>query len=273
MVRVIICFFLISCQEEKNVTNAPMKIVVEGSIEEKEPAFVVLSKSIPINVNLNLNTIDQYFIRAAKVTVSTDDKQEILRLKMMPGYYPPFVYVGEEILGQIGKKYHLKVEYKGQIITAETIIPKTVLIQTLDFQKIDENKGKLVIGFTDDLDKNYYQITTRIRGKDSLFVPTLYGNIDDNSLKGEKVSLNILKGIKFFPEKDTDTNFPIDKIIEVKLKNMNKETYEFWNSWQNDVLNGQNPLFPSVFNLKTNIKGGFGIWAGYGSDLKLIRAK
>ena len=51
---------------------------------------------------------------------------------------------------------------------------------------------------------------------------------------------------------------------------MNKESFDFWNSWQNEIINGQNPIFPSNTSLKTNIKGGLGIWAGYGSDVVIV---
>ena len=53
-------------------------------------------------------------------------------------------------------------------------------------------------------------------------------------------------------------------------RTMNKESFDFWNSWQNEIINGQNPIFPSNTSLKTNIKGGLGIWAGYGSDVVIV---
>ena len=47
---------------------------------------------------------------------------------------------------------------------------------------------------------------------------------------------------------------------------MNKDAFDFWNSWQNEIVNGKNPIYPSNTSLKSNIKGGIGIWAGYGQS-------
>jgi hypothetical protein len=46
---------------------------------------------------------------------------------------------------------------------------------------------------------------------------------------------------------------------------MDKAHYEFWNSFQDEVLNTGNPFASSVTVIKSNILGdGLGIWGGYG---------
>ncbi|GEM58168.1 DUF4249 domain-containing protein [Flavobacterium columnare] len=270
----VLVFSFYSCQDNLNDTKVSKpKLIVEGWIEENGVANVILSKSIPTNTNFNQNNIDKYFIRAAKVTVSDGVNAEILHLKMVNGYIPPFIYTGENIIGKKGFTYTLTIEFDGQELRAETSIPESVPIKELSIEKIDDFKRKIGIEFIDPDNKNYYQIGTRIVGKDSLFIPTLYGTIDDETFITKKVKLNLLKGIQFYPVENTETYFPSGKIIEVKLRTLEKKSYEFWNSWQNDVLNGQNPLFPATFNLKSNIKGGLGIWAGYGADVKIIKIK
>ncbi|MNG13264.1 hypothetical protein D3C84_969320 [compost metagenome] len=52
---------------------------------------------------------------------------------------------------------------------------------------------------------------------------------------------------------------------------MNKDAFDFWNSWQNEIVNSRNPIYPSNTSLKSNIKGGIGIWAGYGQSTILVR--
>ena len=54
---------------------------------------------------------------------------------------------------------------------------------------------------------------------------------------------------------------------------MNKAGFEFWNSWQNEIINGQSPIFPNTTSLKSNIDGGIGVWSGYGQQTILVRAK
>jgi hypothetical protein len=60
--------------------------------------------------------------------------------------------------------------------------------------------------------------------------------------------------------------------IDVKFRTQSRVAYDFWNSWQNEVLNAQNPVFPAYTNLKSNIKGGIGIWCGYGVSNYRIHA-
>jgi hypothetical protein len=52
---------------------------------------------------------------------------------------------------------------------------------------------------------------------------------------------------------------------------MSKSGFEFWNSWQNEIVNGRSPVFPANTSLKSNIKGGLGIWEGYGQSTLLIQ--
>jgi len=59
----------------------------------------------------------------------------------------------------------------------------------------------------------------------------------------------------------------------MKFRTMPKHGYDFWNSWQNEVVNGQNPIFPATVSLQSNIQGGIGIWCGYGSYSYRINTK
>ncbi len=254
--------------ENKAIYN--QKLVVDGYIEENEVARVILSKNIPLNIILNRDNIEQFYVRNAKITLSDGFNSEVLSLTAAPGLVPPFVYKGQTIIGQAGKTYDLKIEYLNQILNSQTIIPKSIVINALKSEKISDEKGRINVQFTDDVSKNYYQTLTKTKGQDSLFVPTLYGNLDDINFNSNNVDVAILQGIKFFPEQEFDTSFATNKVIEVKLRTMNKSTFDFWNSFQNEILNGQNPLFPASENLKSNINGGYGNWAGYGSDVKTI---
>ena len=54
---------------------------------------------------------------------------------------------------------------------------------------------------------------------------------------------------------------------------MMEEGFNFWNNWQNEVINSQNVMFPANKSLNGNIKGGLGIWCGYGQSTTRIIAK
>ena len=58
--------------------------------------------------------------------------------------------------------------------------------------------------------------------------------------------------------------------IRVQLSTQTRESHDYWNAYQDELLNGQNPLFPAHASLPTNIRGGIGIWAGYGSIQRTV---
>ncbi len=279
MKNLMLLFFvlLISCNKEditKQVT-VNSKIVVEGSIEFGGYAEVLLSRSVPIGAAVDSTTILNYVIRSAKVTVSDGEKQEVLKLKRDNNKIPPYVYFGSEIIGETGKAYSLKIEYLNRLITAITTIPNSVPILSADYIKDNptDKNGNIFIKFNDPInEKNFYQIQTFLINKDQVFTPALYGNLNDANFIDSEISLQILRGkaFSFQDQSDYKTNFKDGDLVYVKLRTMNKVGFDFWNSWQNEIINGQSPIFPNAASLKSNIKGGIGIWEGYGQNTILV---
>ena len=282
MKNLILSFFVVltSCNNDdiSKQISVESKIVVEGSIEEGDVAKVVLSRSVPIGVAVDSSTILNYVIRSAKITVSDGEKEEVLRLKRDNDRIPPFVYFGSEIIGEAGKTYTLKIEYLNKRISGTTTIPQSVPILSTDYikDKPADKNGYVFIKFKDPVnEKNFYQVETLLDKHDSIYIPALYGNLNDDNFIAPVVSFQIFRGKSFSFEDHSDykPNFEDGDLIYVKLRTMNKEGFEFWNSWQNEIINGQSPIFPNTTSLKSNIDGGIGVWSGYGQQTILVRAK
>ena len=282
MKNLILSFFVVltSCNNDdiSKQISVESKIVVEGSIEEGDVAKVVLSRSVPIGVAVDSSTILNYVIRSAKITVSDGEKEEVLRLKRDNDRIPPFVYFGSEIIGEAGNTYTLKIEYLNKRISGTTTIPQSVPILSADYikDKPADKNGYVFIKFKDPVnEKNFYQVETLLDKHDSIYIPALYGNLNDDNFIAPVVSFQIFRGKSFSFEDHSDykPNFEDGDLIYVKLRTMNKEGFEFWNSWQNEIINGQSPIFPNTTSLKSNIDGGIGVWSGYGQQTILVRAK
>jgi hypothetical protein len=268
--------FTASCSREDYVKNVDgdSKIVVEGWIEQGDVPQVILSRSIPINAVIDSTTILDYFIRSAKVTVSDGENIEVLRLKSDISRVPPYVYYGSKIIGEVGKSYNLKVEYLDRVIEAKTSIPNAVAIQSAEYRKNSstDTTGFVYLKFNDlALDKNYYQIQTKVDKTEPVFVPALYGNLNDDNFNSSMISLQITRGIYVLSKEKYKPYFVDGDLIHVKLRTMSKSGFEFWNSWQNEIINGRSPIFPANTSLKSNIKGGLGIWEGYGQTTLSIQ--
>ena len=261
---------LMSCQIiDYTINEGESKIVVEGWIEEGEVAHVLLSRSVPMNETVDSTNHLNYSIRTAMVIVSDDTDSDTLRLTSTSQYLPPYLYKGDKIIGKTGKKYRLTIHNFNNTITAETSIPQSVPIDRLLFTNINstDSIGNLIVEFTDPSDRqNYYQIATKIDGIDEIFVPCLYGNFNSKNFTSHDVSIQITRGITIFPKRNYDLSFKKGYLIFVRLRTMPKEGFDFWNIWQNEIVNGPNAIFPANNNLKSNIKGGIGIWCGYGQN-------
>jgi hypothetical protein len=269
-------FLFVSCNESNYDDGFKMesKVVVEGWIEQGEVAQVILSRSVPIKAIVDSTTIFNYFIRSAKITVSDGVNSEVLSVRSDKDRIPPYVYYGERIIGEVGKKYSIKIEYLGKIIESTTSIPSVVPIISAKYVKIQptDTTGYVYIDFQDPVkEKNYYQIATRVENQESIFIPAFYGNLNDENFTSEYVSLQVNRGISVFAKTKYQPYFSDGDLIYLKLKTMNQDAYNFWNSWENEIINGKSPIFPSNTSLKSNIKGGIGIWAGYGQNTILVQ--
>lgn len=268
--------FVISCSndnfsEQKSLES---KIVVEGWIEEGDFANVLLSSSIPVTDVIDSTNVLNHVIRSAKITISDGQNSEVLRVKNDKNRVPPFVYFGSTLKGEAGKEYKLKVEYLDRVIEAVTSIPKSVQLKSAEYIKKNatDTTGYVFVKFDDPVnEKNYYQIATKIKGEEPIFVPSFYGNLDDKNFESSSVSVQINRGVLLFPKTKFKPYFTDGNLIHVKLRTQNKDALDFWNSWQNEIVNSKNPIYPSNTSLKSNIKGGIGIWAGYGQSTLTVK--
>jgi hypothetical protein len=250
------------------------KLVVEGWIEEGDYSQVLLSSSIPVTDVIDSTNILNHAIRAAKITISDGTTSEVLRVKTDKNRVPPFVYFGSILKGEAGKQYSLKIEYLNRIVEATTTIPRKVQLKSAEYiKKVEtDTTGYVFVKFDDPIgEKNYYQIATKIDGEEPIFVPSFYGNLDDKNFTTSPISVQINRGVLLFPKTKFTPYFADGDLIHVKLRTQNKDALDFWNSWQNEIVNSRNPIYPANTSLKSNIKGGIGIWAGYGQSTLIVK--
>lgn len=265
-----------SCAQDdfSDQTNLESKIVVEGWIEEGDFANVLLSSSIPVTDAVDSTNVFNHVIRSAKITISDGENSEVLRVKRDKNRIPPFVYFGSELKGEAGKEYSIKIEYLNRVVEAVTSIPKSVPLKSAEYIKKNptDTTGYVFVKFDDPVgEKNYYQIATKIEGEEPIFVPSFYGNLDDKNFESSSIAVQINRGVLLFPKTKFTPYFADGDVIHVKLRTQTKQALDFWNSWQNEIVNSKNPIYPSNTSLKSNIKGGIGIWAGYGQSTIIVR--
>jgi hypothetical protein len=259
------------CCNDDLISNLPEpddKIVIDGWIESGQYAKVLLTKNSPYFSSIDSASIRSLVLTNAKVSITDGEQSEILILKRNDNYFPPFLFEGNEIIGETGKTYSITAEYGGKTASAFTTIPPKVPLDTIYFrlEPDSDSLGSIYIEFTDPPEtKNYYRILTKRFGKDVRYYSTMIMAIDDNFFSGEKVGFSISKGPESILSSYANEYFKSGDTVSIKFCTIDKAHYEFWNSFQGEAFNSSNPFASSLSIIQSNVQGdGLGIWGGYG---------
>ncbi len=262
--------FLTACQDDSFETpNYTQKIVVDGWIEQGQPARVFLTLSAPYFSEVDSVTLRKLVLKWAKVTVIDGLTQEILTLKTNQDYFPPYVYESTTLRGIIGHTYGLKVEYGGKTVTSTTHIPAIQQLDSIWFKPEPgvDTAGYIRILFTDKpgID-NFYRITSKTGSQTKKYTPVFLPNLDGRIVDGQSIVLSISN------EKDLNPLlFNVNDTVNLKICTVDQPVFNFWNSLYQELQNTQNPFAAANMNVKSNVKGGLGIWAGYGvSNYRIV---
>lgn len=243
-------------------------VVVDGWIEQGQPARVLLTLSSPFFANIDSASLRDLIITRAKVTVSDGSQAEVLTLFRDDRYFPPYVYRSTSIKGTVGGTYSLKVEYQGREITAVTQIPQPQAIDDIQFEKnLDSDTlGSMKIRFTDrpNVD-DYYRILNKI-GFTGDFEPVFLPNIDGRLIEGKTVNVFVAPRVN-----GKMAYYTVGDTVNLRFCVMDKAGFEFWSSIHQTINSSQNPFASSNMRVKSNVVGGMGGWVGYGvSNYKFV---
>ena len=252
-----------------NIPDYEKKIVVEGWIEAGRNPIVILSWSAPFFSEIDSASIRKLVLTSATVEISDGNRTEFLTLRPNTNYFPPYIYQGNRMIGEIGETYDLKVKYREHLLTAQTYIPQKTGIDTFDLQadKQTDTTAFINITFADRaLEKNYYRILTKRLNKDVNFFTPLVSLFDDQFFNGEQLHLKIYGGSANFKASEESLHYSVNDTVILKFCCINEESMNFWVSLNNELVNGNNPLSATNRKIVSNINGGLGIWEGIASS-------
>ena len=247
------------------------QIVVEGYIEQGQAPYVLLTRNTAFFGNFDVNDIDKYLVHDAVVVVSNEFTTDTLTENCITytsddRTYTVCYYVSQQqlIIGEVGKSYKLQVIAEGKTITAETIIPDIVAFDSIWYEphENEENDSLVtVLGQLPDPDTigNYYRYFSQ-RNSERTY-PVF--SIDDRFFNGENFKFPLRRGQDPDEEIDEDTYgyFWRGDTVVIKWAAISKSHYDFWNTLEYEMSSGG--PFGSATVIKSNIKGGLGIWGGY----------
>ena len=266
--------FLAGCEQEVELDLPEMedKLVVEGLIEEGVPPVIVLTRNTAFFGGIDLETVQGLFVNDADVWVSNGTQEVKLQEIAVDtlGDLEFYFYTTPLLLGTAGETYDLRIEWQEHQLFATTTIPQPVPLDSVWWEPHPSPKAdtlvRIMTHYTDPPgEKNYVRYFTSING--SRYLPGLASVYADTEVDGESFDLPLDRGVdRTALTMDWDT-YPYvrrgDSII-IRWAAIDEDTYQFWRSVEFQTQSTGNP-FASVVRINSNIHGGLGIWAGYGS--------
>jgi hypothetical protein len=274
-VVVLLVLIFSSCEKEITIDNLPQpkdKLVVEGHIEPGQTPFVYLSKNAAYFAPTDLNSLSQYVIHNAFVTITDGFTTDTLT-EVVPGF--GYYYRADNMLGVAGRSYALTIVAEGKTYTAATTIPPPVPLDSLWFRvegtldslgfvwaHLDEPAG---------LGQAYRWMAMRI-GKDDDFIPPLGSAFDDKFIDGKSFDFAFNRGEVPNSDAIDDNNqesgyFKTGDVVVVKFSSIDHAAFEFYRSFEAEIASNGNP-FASPSTVKTNVlpEGeALGVFCGYGA--------
>lgn len=283
---ILILYCFAACEKSINIQPKSQKplLVVDGSIENNKPPFIVLSTSLNYFSKINPDILIASIVKGAKLTLS--DGAAIIQLKeysqaLGGGYY--LVYYSTDttngaavMTGQTGKEYNLTIEYNNQQYTAHTTIP--AVAKTVDSlwwkpapHNTDTTKVVVMGQLTDPAGYgNYIRYFTKVNSE--AFLPGALSVYDDQLTDGTTYEYQMDQGIDrnnppgeknygFFKRGDT---------VTAKLANIDKATFDFWRTLEFSYQSVGNPFSNPVKVLGNVSNGALGAFCGYGVQYKTL---
>lgn len=292
-------FFLFwSCEEAFIPVDSGVEsqIVVEGFIEAGEdalPTYVILTRTFPFYSNITSDRLNDLFVRDAAVVVSKeggeavqltelclDDIPEDLRREVavflgidldatdsLPNICA-YLDVQGEIIPEEGATYSLSVEVEGQVLTASTMIPEHVHLDSIWFTDPPGEPNNTLAEMNCLISdpggvENYYRYLTAVNSRP--LIPTFGSVTDDAFFDGQQFSFPLQKAEYISDSTDLDFNtfglWERGDTARLKWCGVDKAHHDFWLTFEFN-RNNQGP-FSSYTRVDFNIEGGIGIWGGY----------
>lgn len=245
------------------------QLVVEGWAEVGKPPVVIVTQPVPVESEYNsLSDLKDFVVRWAKVTITDGDTETVLSGRIDRNHFPAFIYSKDTYRIQAGKTYAIKVQYKGMSATSSVTVPHTHPLEYLRVERVDAGKDtyRIMAGVKDNpLKEDHYKFFVRREKKDSAYMSSFLGYIDDSSFASEVEEIAIHNAVSVMSD-SFDLYFGPNDTVYVKFSVLDTDTWMYWSDFEELTSLSRNPMFPVSSKIRTNIDGGLGYWSGYGSS-------
>ena len=272
---------------EKNINfdlkEAPNVLVVDGGIENGQPPVVVLTTSLNYFSSINPNLLESMYVHHANITISNGSKTHLLKEYAVSrnfGFSTYYYSIDSSVLvtaflGELNTTYTMKIDVDGKIYNATTTIPAlskkadSLWWKKAPFQE-DTSNVVIMVKATDPPGLgNYVRYFTKKNSEQ--FLPGENSVFDDQFVDGTTYELQVDPGVDRSKNISADSNyFKRGDTVTLKLSNIDKASYKFWNTWEFAYQSIGNPFAQPNKVLGNIDNGALGAFYGYGSSFKTI---
>lgn len=273
----------ISCEKNIDVNFPPGELpyVIEGYIENGTIPLISISRGVSFLKSISSDDFNNLFVKNAVVSISVDGAApETLSPITFGG---ATIYTSPNITGEVGKKYDLRIEVDGKVFTASTVILAPKPLDSIVFEQAPGDRGlkdslvELTAWYTDPPEKDQYSRMLTRRNSEVFFDVSFNSVYNDFLINGKQISFTIFGGKQSLQNNDSADfsqygYFKRGDTVYVKWASIEKEQYDFWNTFESQSGSFGNPFSPTVV-IKSNIKGdqgAIGIWASYGATVDTV---
>lgn len=253
---------------EVNLPQSPQQIVVEGWAEDGGRPVVIVTTTVPVSDEYrDMDELREHVVRWATVRISDGDEEVVLSGRKDNDYFPPYVYSKDTYRVKAGKTYSIKVEYGGRVLTSSVTVPERKPLEYIRVERADgENDAfRLVAGLKDNPETvDRYKFFVKREKEDSSYLSSFLGYIDDVALNDPVEEIPVYNGMRIISNSFNQYFSPSD-VVYVKFSVLDDQTWQYWSDYEEITSLSRNPFFPVSSRIRTNVKGGYGYWAGFGS--------
>lgn len=259
---------LTGCIDKVQLPVSAPELVVEGWIEDGGFPVVMVTTTVPVTDTIaDVSELQEHVVNWAKVTVSDGEREVVLTGQKDKNYFPPYIYTSAFMRGKAGKSYTVKVEYGGRTATAVTTIPAPKPLEYIKVVRSLNNRDMfyLIGGLKDDPQtKDYYKVFTKTKYKDTQYVSSFMGLIDDSIIDQDIKEIPINNGVGKVDEM-LNAYYDVGDQISIRFCTLDKAAWRYWSDFEEIQSLSRNPFFPVSTRIHSNVRGGLGYWAGYGA--------
>lgn len=293
ILTIILSILLFSACEKDITLDLPEgneQVVVDGYVENGLPPYVILSRTQGYFDPIGQGTLNNLPVSGATViisngsdTVQLTEVDTVINGTSISGFYVALdsITLAPTMLGIPGTTYHLTViTAAGEVLTSIAKLQQPIALDSTWFQ-IQEGKDSLGFAWArlsdPDTLENCYRWFAQRAGEDDYFIAPFGSSFEDKFINGQSFNFAYNRGTIQNSTAEEDNNdeagfFKKGDTIVVKFCTVDRGTYEFWRDAENQLGSNGSP-FAVPSNVKSNIKGGRGIFATYTATYDTIYAQ